>query len=58
VAKVINLRTARKQRGRAEQRRRVEQETAADPGELDRARAEAELERRRLEGHRLDEPEA
>lgn len=60
MAKVVNLRTVRKQRGRADDRRRAERDTArtaADPAEVERLRAEAELERRRLDGHRRDEPE-
>jgi hypothetical protein len=60
VAEVVNLRTARKQRKRAEERRKV---AAAAPGvaaaEAERARVAAALERRKLDGHRLpgDEPE-
>jgi hypothetical protein len=60
MAKVINLRTLRKQRARTDDRRRAERETsraAADPAEAERLRAEAELERRRLDGHRRDEAE-
>jgi hypothetical protein len=60
MAKVVNLRTARKQRTRAEARRRGD-EAAGRPGvaaDSERQRAVAELERRRLDGHRRDEPEA
>jgi hypothetical protein len=60
MARIVNLRTARKQRTRAGDRQRVERETAraaADPVEAERLRAEAELERRRLDGHRRDDPE-
>lgn len=53
MADVVNLRTARKQRARAEARRRV----AVKAGdEAERAKAATALERRRLEGHRLDGP--
>jgi hypothetical protein len=60
MAEVVNLRTARKQRKRAEKRHKA---PPAAPGvaaaEAERARAVAVLERRKLEGHRLpgDEPE-
>ena len=56
MGKVVNLRTARKQRGRAEARRRAAEaagRSAADAAEAERLRASAELERRRLEGHHL-----
>ncbi|MFT3973909.1 MAG: DUF4169 family protein [Amaricoccus sp.] len=52
MAEVVNLRTARKQRERAEARRRVAVRTG---DEAERARAEAALERRRIDGHRRDE---
>jgi hypothetical protein len=47
------LRPARKQRPRAAERRAVR---ATDGAEAERARAAAELERRRVDGHRLDAP--
>jgi hypothetical protein len=60
MAEIVNLRTARKQRKRAAARRKTP--TAApgvDAAEAERARAAAELERRKLEAHRLpgSEPE-
>jgi hypothetical protein len=61
MAKVVNLRTARKQRARDAERCRTAAATARSgeaAAEAERARAEAELERRRLDGHRRDEPEA
>lgn len=54
MADVVNLRTARKQRERAEARRRVA--VRSDGGaEVERAKAEAARERRQLDGHRRDE---
>lgn len=50
--KVVNLRTVKKQRARDEARR----EAGHDP-EGERRKAEAELEARRLDGHRRDAPE-
>jgi hypothetical protein len=57
MGKLVNLRTVRKQRARSDQHRKA---TAgeADAAEIERLRAEAELDRRRLEGHRRDDPEA
>ena len=58
-ARVVNLRTRRKQKVREEKRKK-----AADPAtgvsRSERARAEAEnrLQSERLEGHRLDDPDA
>lgn len=49
---MVNLRTVRKQRQRAEARRQVAVRTG-DEGE--RAKADAALERRRLDAHRRDE---
>jgi len=57
MGKVVNLRTLRKQRARADQRRQVAA-VDADAAEAERRRAEAELELRRLEGHRRGDPEA
>jgi hypothetical protein len=53
---VVNLRTVRKQRGRAEARRRATKRDG-DAAEAERLRREAELERRRLDAHRRDDPE-
>ncbi len=64
MGETINLRTARKQRLRAEARAATDaatNRTAPSGAEADRARAEAALERRRLDAHRRDrdgEPEA
>lgn len=49
---VVNLRLARKQRERAAARRRTDAATATPPPDAERLKAEAELEQRRLEGHR------
>jgi hypothetical protein len=60
MAKVVNLRTARKQRARDEDRRKGDRAAARTGGtaaEAERTRAEAALERRRLDAHRRDEPE-
>jgi hypothetical protein len=51
MADVVNLRTARKQRERAEARRKVAVRTG---DETERAKAEAALDRRRFDGHRRD----
>jgi hypothetical protein len=55
VGKVVNLRTVKKQRARDASRREAGGGDARS-AETERLRAEAELERRRLEGHRRDEP--
>ncbi len=53
MAKLVNLRTVKKQQARdAARREAVRSKPAA--AEAERARAEAELERRRLEAHRRD----
>jgi Domain of unknown function (DUF4169) len=60
MAEVVNLRTARKQHKRAADRRRGDDSSArtgADAADSERLRAEAELERRRLDGHRRDRDE-
>lgn len=49
MADVVNLRIARKQRERAEARRKVAVRTG---DETERAKAEAALDRHRLDGHR------
>lgn len=54
MADVVNLRTVRKQRKRAEARRDATTPTV-EKAELERVRAEAALERRRLDGLRRDE---
>jgi hypothetical protein len=53
MGKLVNLRTARKQRAR-DAERRAATATDADGAEAERARAAAELERRRVDGHHLD----
>lgn len=60
MGSVVNLRTARKQRGRAEERERTATATRTAPAgaEAERVRAEAALERRRLDGHRRDGDDA
>ena len=50
MGEVVNLRTVRKQRGRAEARRREAAKRDGDAAEAERLRREAELERRRLDG--------
>jgi hypothetical protein len=57
TGKLVNLRTARKQRAREDARRRTAGGDAAS-AEAERARAEAERERQRHEGHRRDDAEA
>jgi hypothetical protein len=60
MPEVVNLRTARKQRKRAEKRRNVASAAPrVEAAEAERARAAAALERRKLEGHRLpgEEPD-
>ena len=58
MAKVVNLRTARKQRARdAARREKVVRAPGVDAAEAGRAAAEVERERRRLDAHRRDEPE-
>lgn len=54
MADVVNLRTVRKQRERAEARRRSGIATGGASAEAERLKAEAELEQRRLDGHRRD----
>ena len=56
MARVVNLRRARKAAKRAEKREETARSTAPAPSALDKARAE--LERRRLEGHRRDDDDA
>lgn len=60
MSEVVNLRTARKQRKRAEARAEATVRAAAH-GEAKPVRAlraaREELEARRLDGHRLDAPE-
>lgn len=60
MSEVVNLRTARKQRKRAEDRAEATVRAAAH-GEAKPIRAlraaREELEARRLDGHRLDTPE-
>ena len=56
MAKVVNLRTVRKQRSR-DARRQEAAGTTPEAAEAERARAAAEVERRRLDGHRREEPE-
>jgi hypothetical protein len=58
-ARIVNLRTRRKQKAR-DARRKATAETAPGVSRLERARAEAEnrLLRERLEGHRLDDDSA
>jgi hypothetical protein len=61
MAELVNLRTVRKQRARDAARRQADAaagRTGAGAAEAERVRALDELERRRLDGHRLDEPEA
>jgi hypothetical protein len=58
VVKFINLRTARKQRARDAARRNAAERTARQgegAAETQRRRAEAALEERRLDGHRLSD---
>jgi hypothetical protein len=57
AARIVNLRTRRKQKARAEKREKTA-EVAPGVSRLERARAEAEnrLLRDRLEGHRRDDP--
>ena len=64
MGETVNLRTARKQRRRAEARARGDAaaaRTSVTAAETERARADTALERHRLEAHRrgptLDEPE-
>jgi hypothetical protein len=57
MGSITNLRTARKQRARAEARRRVQEAPAAAPipaDEAERLRREAERAARVHEGHRRD----
>ena len=54
MAEVVNLRTVRKQRDRAEARRRTGVATGGTSAEAERLKAEAELQLRRLDGHRRD----
>lgn len=60
MAEVVNLRTVRKQKRRAEDRQRTERATAELGGTpaAERARARQEVERanRVLDAHRRDEP--
>jgi hypothetical protein len=61
MAKLVNLRTVRRQRARAEDRARGDAAAARTGGaaaEAEHERAQAELERRRLEGHRRDDPDS
>jgi len=53
MARVVNLRRARKAAKRSEKREAAERNTAPAPSALDKARAE--LERRRLEAHKRDD---
>jgi len=53
LAKVVNLRRARKAAKRAEKREETARSTAPAPSALEKARSE--LERRRLEGHKRDD---
>lgn len=55
MAEIVNLRRARKQRERADARARTAVRTGGAAGEAERVRADAELARRRHEGHRRDE---
>ena len=56
MAKVVNLRTVRKQRARDDARRETAKVDAVS-AEAERQRAVAGLERRRLDAHRRDDPE-
>ena len=56
MAKLVNLRTVRKQRAR-DAERQATSKTGADTAETERARAAAKLERRRLDAHRRDDSE-
>jgi hypothetical protein len=58
AARIVNLRTRRKQKAR-DAKRKATAKTAAGVSRLERARAEAEnrLHGERLEGHRLDSPD-
>ena len=53
MAEMVNLRTVRKQRARAADREKIKDSQV----DKELATAEVELERRRLEGHRLERPE-
>lgn len=53
--KTINLRRARKARERAEKRTRTESETRTAAAPVKLARAENDLEARRLDAHRRDD---
>jgi Domain of unknown function (DUF4169) len=60
MAEVVNLRTVRKQRARAEGRRRGDAaaaKTGPVAAEAERVRAEAARERAEHDGHRLEPPE-
>ena len=59
MAKVVNLRTVRKQRGRAEERKpRGRRRAAGGRGGAERAACRSRGgQRRRLDGHRIDDPE-
>jgi Domain of unknown function (DUF4169) len=61
VARVVNLRTRRKQKARDAKRTETTGPAAPAPGvsRIERARAEAEnrLLTQRLDGHRLDDPD-
>jgi hypothetical protein len=55
VGKLVNLRTVKKQRARDAARREAGGGDSRS-AETERLQAEAELERRRLEGHRRGDP--
>lgn len=60
MGEIVNLRTARKQRRRAEERVRATEAAALNgerPADLARREAEAERDRRRLDGHRRERPD-
>jgi uncharacterized membrane protein YqiK len=58
MAEIVNLRTARKQKARAEKATQAEQNRITHgrtKAEKLRSKAEAELAAKRLDGHKLDE---